>query len=92
MTQLVLEGEIAEKIEQIARSQQLTPEAFLQNVIRQYEAPSNQEETQAEKLERQHRIRMESLGMFDDDITDLSVTKKETLRKIFEEKYGQHPD
>jgi|GEM_PF-4084064 hypothetical protein len=90
MTTINIPDDLADEINKIAQEEQIEIAEALQLLVREHRTNSSvRRRFSAEERAEMHKRRMEAVGMFDDDdITTLSMTKKETLRKIFEEKYG----
>lgn len=65
---------LTKRLEAIAQREGRTPEAVLQALLDEYE----QRQVDTDPIE-------DFIGAFDDDVTDLSVTVNETLRRKFEE-------
>ncbi len=81
MINFMLPDEIARQLEEVAKIEKRPVEEVLVSMVKQYTPqPYSQEESDAA---------FESIiGIFDDDITDLSTTVSETLHKYFQDKYG----
>lgn len=71
---MTLTETLTKRIEAIARREGRTPEELVQLLLDEYE----QEHADKDPIEA-------FIGAFDDDVTDLSVTVRETLRRKFEQ-------
>lgn len=69
---MTLPDKLAQRIEALAEREGLTPETLLETLLDEYEAHQRQEGS----IE-------DFIGAFDDDVTDLSVTVRETLHQKF---------
>jgi hypothetical protein len=75
MSQVVIEHDLAERLQEIARRENRPVEAVLASLLDLYAAQSGA---------------LEALdGAFDDDVTDLSTTVRETMSGYYEKKYGR---
>jgi hypothetical protein len=82
MMNITLPKELAEQLEAITMRENRPVEDVVASMIEQYEphAPSQEESDAA----------FEALvGIYDDDITDMSTTVRETLNRYFQDKYGR---
>lgn len=77
MTVLTIPDELAKRLEAIAEREQRAVADVLADLVSRY--MSNQESEDA---------LMAMDGMFDDDVTDLSSTVRETLDEYYRKKYG----
>ncbi len=75
MSQVVIEHDLAERLQEIARREGRPVEAVLASLLELYAARS-------EALTALD-------GAFDDDVTDLSTTVHETMSGYYEKKYGR---
>lgn len=84
MENLLLPEHLIQKLEDIARQENRNVVEIITTMIEKYEqkTPSQQESDNAFKA---------IFGIYDDDITDMSTTVRETLQKYYQEKYGR-PD
>jgi hypothetical protein len=81
MINIPLPDEIARQIEALAKLENRPVEAVIASMMQQYTPqPHSQEEADA--------AFQSIFGIYDDDITDMSTTVRETLQKHFQEKYG----
>ncbi len=79
MTGLMLPDELVAQINARAQAANLSPEDFLRQLLEQHTAPTKiANPSQGNPLEN-------LLGLFDDDIDDMSVTVSKTLREYFRE-------
>lgn len=77
MATLIIDEELARKLRQLAEREQRPIEDVLRAMVDRYESKPSAEQNAA----------LESLiGMFDDDVTDLSTTVHETMRDYFKNK------
>jgi hypothetical protein len=86
MTTLIIEDELAAKLTEIAADEKRPVTAVLRSLLELYSALpkdsglSNPSLTANEALEAMD-------GMFDDDVTDLSTTVRETMSAYYQKKY-----
>lgn len=80
MITVILPDDVAHQIEEVAKIEKRPIEVVLASMVKQYTPqPYSQEESDAA---------FESIfGIYDDDVTDMSTTVRETLQKHFQEKY-----
>lgn len=83
MVTITLSDKVAEKLEAIARQQNRDINEVAEAIIESYEP-----EVAAVGVDD---LITSIMGIFDDSVTDLSMTSRETLKKIYQEKYG-HSD
>lgn len=77
MATLIIDEELARKLRQLAEREQRPIEDVLRAMVDRYESkPSAEQNATLESL----------IGMFDDDVTDLSTTVHETMRDYFKNK------
>jgi hypothetical protein len=69
---MTLPDSLTRRIEAIARREGRSPEAVLESLLDDYE-----------QRQLQHHPIEDFVGAFDDEVTDLSVTVRETLRRKF---------
>ncbi len=80
MTQVVIEGEMAERLQKLAADEQIAVEALLGRLLNiRSQIPML---TDAEK-QAKAESRRTAAGVFKDDVTDLSTTVRETMQKRF---------
>lgn len=77
MSQVLIEHELAERLQEIARRENRPVEEILASLLDLYTA-------QAESLDLMD-------GAFDDDVTDLSTTVRDTMSRYYQKKHGR-PD
>ncbi|MFN8528703.1 MAG: hypothetical protein U0670_08845 [Anaerolineae bacterium] len=82
MSELLIGGEVADRLEAMAKSEQISVEELL---IRLMNARTVLPVITDEQRQTQLEARRALAGVFKDDMTDLSVTIRETLRKHFED-------
>lgn len=75
MSQLVIEHDLAERLQAIARRENRPVEDVLASLLDLYTA-------QSDSLAAMD-------GMFDDDVADLSTTVRETMDTYYQKKYGR---
>ena len=95
MSDLVIEDqELAQRLREIAAQEHRPVEDVLRSMMEKYKAqPSSGEELQSMLDAFEKRVAetdpLEAfLGMFDDDITDLSSITKEDVLETYRKKYG----
>ena len=77
MATLIIDEELAQKLQRLAEREQRPVEEVLRTMVDRYEPKPTPEQNAA----------LEALiGMFDDDVTDLSTTVRETMRDYFKNK------
>lgn len=82
MTTLIIDDDLAQTLQSIAEREKRPVEAVLRTMIEHYEpSPTDKQNDALEAM----------LGMFDDDVTDLSTTVHATMQRYYQEKYGD-PD
>ncbi len=79
MVSITLPDELAQRLAEIARRENRPVEDVALEILEQYTPPSD---SQAESDAAFEAI----FGMFDDDVTDLSVTVRETIQEHFRKK------
>jgi len=78
MTQIIIQDELAERLQAIARRENRPVEAVLESLLGHY-----QDETAlVDPLAAMD-------GMFDDDITDLSTTVRETMQSFYQARHDR---
>lgn len=75
---MVLPDSLVRRIEEIAAREGRTPEDLLQSLLAEYEQQSKVTDDSLEAF----------IGAFEDDVDDLSVTVRETLRRKFADDDG----
>ncbi len=75
MSQLIIESDLAERLQDLARRENRPVEAVLASLLDLYTA-------QSDALAAMD-------GAFDDDVTDLSTTVRETMDTYYQKKYGR---
>lgn len=81
MQPLLIDEALAEQIKATARAQNVSVDDFLRQLLQAYIA-SGLASAQSEEA----FAAMD--GMFDDEVTDLSVTVRETMEAYYREKFG----
>ncbi|HLE82252.1 MAG TPA: hypothetical protein VJA25_13325 [Dehalococcoidia bacterium] len=74
MAQLVIEQELADRLREIARRENRRVEEILASLLDLYTAQSD--------------LLTAMDGMFDDEVTDLSTTVRETMDTYYKREYG----
>ena len=84
MANLLLSEQLIHKLEDIARRENRPVEEVVSSMVEKYEpqTPSRKQEASDAALDA-------IVGVFDDEITDLSTTVRETLHKYYQDKYGR---
>ena len=82
MVSIVLPDALAQQLEEIAQRENRPLTDVVASMIEQYEPKSvSQEESDAA---------FDAIfGIYDDDVTDMSTSVRETLKDYFEKKYGR---
>lgn len=83
MTTLKFPDDLAKRLEDFARRENRS----VADVVASWLDEHAPEDTEPKKAPNWDLI----LGVYDDDVTDMSTTVRETLQKYFQEKYGD-PD
>lgn len=83
MATLIIDEELAKKLQLLAERERRPVEDVLRTMVDNYEPLPVEERTPTEE---QNAALEALLGMFDDDITDLSTTVRETMREYFKNK------
>jgi len=87
MTTLIIEDELAAQLSNIAQHEQRSVEAVLRSALALYAAlPKDVESTTTPMTSNEVLAAID--GMFDDDVTDLSSTVRETMSAYYQKKYG----
>lgn len=81
MTNLAIPDELAEQLAAIAQREHRSIQAVLVSMMEVYVASDAAEQ-------RRNEAFLTSLGMFEDDVTDLSTTVQETMDGYWKKKYG----
>ena len=84
MATITLPEELAQRIEEIAQQEHRSVVETVASMVEKYKPRLLSQEASDAALDA-------IVGVFDDDITDLSTTVRETLHKYYQEKYGR-PD
>ena len=82
MMNIALPDELAKRLEEIAQRENRPVENVVASMIEQYALPTASQQSSDAAFEA-------LFGIYDDDITDLSATVRETLQKYYQEKYGR---
>ena len=86
MTTLIIEDELAAQLSNIAQHEQRSVEAVLRSALALYAAlPKDVESTTTPMTSNEVLAAID--GMFDDDVTDLSSTVRETMSAYYQKKY-----
>ena len=85
MTTLIIEDELATQLSKIAKNEQRSVEEVLRSALDLYSSIPQHEKLKS-KTSKEALLAMD--GMFDDDITDLSTTVRETMAAYYKKKYG----
>lgn len=75
MINLLIPDELAEEIINLAQREAISVTDVLTRMVRQYTPPKPVDEAQVEALEAM-------IGMFDDDVADMSTTVRETMENF----------
>ncbi len=81
MINIALPDELAKRLEEIAQREKLPVADLIASWIEQEETDTAIEDADDDPI-------TSIIGIYDDDITDLSTTVRETLQKYYQEKYG----
>lgn len=81
MINIALPDELAKRLEEIARREKRPVADLIASWIEQEETDTTIEDAADDPI-------TSIIGIYDDDITDLSTTVRETLQKYYQEKYG----
>ena len=87
MTELIIPDELAQRLQNIARRENRPLEAVLESLLEQYEPLRENIITKADQDSANPLTAMD--GMFEDEITDLSTTVRETMAKFYKARYGR---
>jgi hypothetical protein len=83
MTTLMIKDELAAELEHLSEREQRPLDDLLQSMLDMYKTlPQLPTKEANEALDAM-------CGMFDDDVTDLSSTVRETMDAFYREKYGR---
>lgn len=94
MADLIIDDDLLQRLREIAQKEDRPVEDVLRTMVEKYTPqPSSSEAIQAMIESYQARAAetdpLEAfLGMFDDDITDLSSMTKEDILEVYRKKYG----
>jgi predicted transcriptional regulator len=75
---------LARKLEEIAQQENRSPDELASEVLEQHFLPKSQEEQQESHADVNPLDAI--MGLFDDDVTDMSSTVKETMREYHKNK------
>ena len=81
MINISLPDDIAKRLEEVTKFENRPVDEIVASMVQQY---TPQQHSQEESDVAWDSI----LGIFDDDVTDLSMTVRETMHKYFHDKYG----
>ena len=81
MMNIALPDELAKRLEEIAQRENRPVENVVASMIEQYASLTTSQKSSDTAFEA-------LFGIYDDDITDISSTVRETLQKYYQEKYG----
>lgn len=84
MVELVIQKELAERLQAIAQRENRPLEAVLQSLLELYESLPNHPKELIDPLDA-------LVDSLDTDLTDLSTTVRETMTEYYRKKYG-NPD
>ena len=95
MADLVIEDqELVQRLNDIAAKEQRPVEAVLRSLLDKYAVQPNASEEAQALLDKYRQRAAETdpleafIGFFDDDITDMSTTVRETLDNYYRKRYG----
>jgi hypothetical protein len=83
MVELTIDDELAARLESIAEREKRSVQDVLHTLVDQYEGRSPDELSDEEYQKALDAF----IGMIDDDITDASMTVRETMAEIYRRKY-----
>jgi hypothetical protein len=87
MTTLIIEDELAAQLNEIAADENRPVTDVLRSLLELYSAlPKNSEFLSPSLTANEALAAMD--GMFDDDVTDLSTSVRETMSAYYQKKYG----
>ena len=87
MTNLIIEDEVAAKLAQIAADEKRPVTDVIRSLLKLYSL--EYESSDVIKLPVTANEALAAMdGMFDDDVTDLSTTVRETMAAYYQKKYG----
>lgn len=89
MTMLIVEDELASQLQEIAADENRPVEDVLRTLLELYAALPKTFTPAAQRTRDEILAAMD--GMFNDDVTDLSTTVRETMTAYYQKKYG-NPD
>jgi hypothetical protein len=81
MTDITLSDELAKRLEALARREKRSVVDVIAAWVEENEAKLETEQNEYDPI-------TSIIGIYDDDITDMSTTVRETLQKYYQEKYG----
>ena len=82
MVNISLPDDVAQALTELADQEQKPITDIIIEMVNRYKS------TDAESVEYDKALEV-IIGIFDDDITDLSSTTRETLQQLIQEKYGR---
>jgi len=89
MVTIQIPDKLAQKLEKVAQRENRSLEEIAASVLQDFVSAEKDDETQSPS---EGITALDALmGMFDDDVTDMSSNVKETLREYYRNKYGR-PD
>jgi len=86
MTTLIIEDELAAQLNTIANNEQRSVEAVLRSALALYATLPKDNESNTTPM-TSDAVLASMDGMFDDDVTDLSSTVRETMSAYYQKKY-----
>ncbi len=90
MKELVIADDLAEQLEAIAERENSSVERLLCSLVEFYMTHHTQPTEATERPTREEALEA-FIGMFDDNITDMSTTVRETMEAYYRNKYAS-PD
>ncbi len=79
MADIILPEQLIRQIEAIAEREKRSVTEILASMLEQYKSPTTEENEEPDPIDK-------VIGIYDDDITDMSTTVRETMKKIFQDK------
>jgi hypothetical protein len=86
MTILTIKDDLAAQLDKIAQTEQRSVEDVLRSALQLYASLPQDSGTKMPMTSNEVLVSMD--GMFDDEITDLSTTVRETMSAYYKKKYG----
>jgi predicted transcriptional regulator len=83
MFQLAIDDQLASRLKAIAEREQRTVEDVLEEIVQHYEVTALPHEATEEQMAALDAL----IGFIDEDITDLSMTVRETMTEFYRRKY-----